>query len=75
MRDALRNMTTVLSSVSTPMIVLLLLTVIAPLPWLLVQNATKKATQPGAPNLYAWQVKGVLDRMTDQKQVETRNAL
>jgi hypothetical protein len=43
MRDALRNMTTVLSSVSTPMIVLLLLTVIAPLPWLLVQNATKKA--------------------------------
>ena len=57
MRDALRNMTTVLSSVSTPMIVLLLLTVNAPLPWLLVQNATKKATQPGAPNLYAWQVK------------------
>jgi hypothetical protein len=43
MRDALRNMIRVISSVSTSTMVLLLFTVIA-IPWLLAQNATEILT-------------------------------
>jgi TonB family protein len=70
MRDALRIITTVLGPISRSTIVLLLLTAMAPVPWLLAQNAAKKATQPGAPNPYAWEVKDVVDRMTDQHHIE-----
>ena len=129
MRDAPGNVTTVVSSVSTSTIVLLLLTVMAPAPWLLAQNTTEKETltntdivkmvqahlsadvivqqvesnpgnyvlttngliglkQVGVPdrviaamqakragsksgeNPYAWEVKEVLDKMTDQHHVE-----
>src|SRR5580698_10346031 len=145
MRDALRNMTTVVCWVLTSTIVLLVLTVMVPVPWLRAQNATetetltnadivkmvqvhlstdvilqqiesnpgnyllttngliglkqagvpdkviaamqakrsgekpkaagshgpeKAAARPGAPNPYAWEVKDVVDKMTDQHHVE-----